>query len=487
MVDKKKRFTFKKRSKRKLKEDDITVIDLEKAKRAVVTTGIGNAMEWFDFGIYSYLAPTIGKVFFPDLTGTMQLVYSFATFAVAFLVRPIGGVFFGMLGDRIGRKKVLAITLIMMALATLSIGLIPSYASIGGTATVLLLVARLFQGFSTGGEYAGAMTFIAESTPDKRRGVMSSGLEVGTLVGYITAASLVTLLTYTLGPDNMVEWGWRIPFIGAAPVGFIGFYLRRRLGETPAFEAMKSQDQDVDEASVTDILLYHRKPLLIGMILVFFYNVVNYTILSYMPSHLTAVLGYGETGGLLLIVIVMVIMIPIVLTMGYFSDRIGAKRIIQGGLIGLILFSIPAFLLIRSGNTWLVFLGLMIVAIFSASFQGTMPSLLPSMFFTHVRNGALAITYNVSASVFGGTTPFVVSWLISVMGDRMVPAYYMVFASVIGIFVVSYFVKEISGKPLRGSPPAVSGEDEIQEVLDEHEDSLWWQEEKEEIEKKKED
>lgn len=285
MVDKKKRFTFKKRSKRKLKEDDITVIDLEKAKRAVVTTGIGNAMEWFDFGIYSYLAPTIGKVFFPDLTGTMQLVYSFATFAVAFLVRPIGGVFFGMLGDRIGRKKVLAITLIMMALATLSIGLIPSYASIGGTATVLLLVARLFQGFSTGGEYAGAMTFIAESTPDKRRGVMSSGLEVGTLVGYIAAASLVTLLTYTLGPDNMVEWGWRIPFIGAAPVGFIGFYLRRRLGETPAFEAMKSQDQDVDEASVTDILLYHRKPLLIGMILVFFYNVVNYTILSYMPSH----------------------------------------------------------------------------------------------------------------------------------------------------------------------------------------------------------
>ena len=221
----------------------------------MVTTGIGNAMEWFDFGIYSYLAPTIGKVFFPDLTGTMQLVYSFATFAVAFLVRPIGGVF-GMLGDRIGRKKVLAITLIMMALATLSIGLIPSYASIGGTATVLLLVARLFQGFSTGGEYAGAMTFIAESTPDKRRGVMSSGLEVGTLVGYITAASLVTLLTYTLGPDNMVEWGWRIPFIGAAPVGFIGFYLRRRLGETPAFEAMKSQDQDVDEASVTDILLY---------------------------------------------------------------------------------------------------------------------------------------------------------------------------------------------------------------------------------------
>src|SRR5690606_5797280 len=129
-----------------------------------------------------------------------------------------------MLGDRIGRKKVLAITLILMALATLSIGLIPSYASIGATATILLLIARLVQGFSTGGEYAGAMTFIAESTPDKKRGVMASGLEVGTLAGYIAGAGLVTLLTFMWGQKTMVEWGWRIPFIIAAPLGFIGYY-----------------------------------------------------------------------------------------------------------------------------------------------------------------------------------------------------------------------------------------------------------------------
>lgn len=483
-------FRFKKKIKPKLKKDDITVVNAESSRKAVVATAVGNAMEWFDFGIYSYLAATIGQVFFPEASGTMQLVYSFATFAVAFIVRPIGGIFFGMLGDRMGRKKILAMTLILMAIATLSIGLIPGYAAIGSTATVLLLVARLVQGFSTGGEYAGAMTFIAESTPDKKRGFMSSGLEVGTLVGYIAGAGLVTALTYILGQETMLEWGWRIPFFIAAPIGLIGFYLRNKLEETPAFEAMeseKSEDKEDDYASVKDILQFHWKPILIGMIIVFFYNVVNYTVLSYMPSHLTAVLGYGEAEGLLLIVIVMVIMIPIVLLMGYFSDRIGAKKIIQGGLIGLVLLSVPSFLLIGSGNTLLVFLGLMILAVFSSSFQGTMPSLLPSLFFTKVRNGALAITYNISASLFGGTTPLIVSWLISQTNNRLVPAYYVIFASIIGIIVVTWFIKETSGKSLRGSPPVVEEHHEIKKILEKPEEALWWHEEKKEIEERKEE
>ncbi|WP_240374008.1 MFS transporter [Bacillus piscicola] len=481
----KKRLSFKNKSKQSLSKEDVTVVNTKSARKAVVATAMGNAMEWFDFGIYAYLAATIGQVFFPHSSGTMQLVYSFATFAIAFLVRPIGGIVFGMLGDRIGRKRVLAITLIMMAAATLSIGLIPGYATLGTTATVLLLIARLVQGFSTGGEYAGAMTFIAESTPDKKRGFLASGLEVGTLVGYIAGASLVTFLTFILGPQTMLDWGWRVPFFVAAPLGFIGFYLRGRLEETPAFQAMEEEKSDVDaHASVKDILIYHKKPLLIGLIVVFFYNVVNYTILTYMPSHLTAVLNYGETEGLMLIVIVMVIMVPLVLTMGYFSDRVGAKRIIQGGLIGLVFLSIPSFLLIGSGNSWLVFVGLLILAVFSASFQGTMPALLPSLFFTDVRNGALAITYNVSASLFGGTAPMLISWLIGLTASRFIPAYYMMFASLIGIGVVTYFVQETSGKPLRGSSPAVANKKEIKEVLKEPEEALWWHEERKSIRKK---
>lgn len=469
----------KRRSKQRLDEKDITVVDPQVAKKAVVATALGNAMEWFDFGIYSYLAVTMGKVFFPEMSSGVQLIYAFATFAVAFLARPLGGFLFGMLGDRWGRKRVLAITLILMAVSTLSIGLIPSYASIGSTATFLLLLARLVQGFSTGGEYAGAMTFIAESTPDKKRGVMASGLEVGTLIGYVAGSGLVTLLTFVLGTETMLDWGWRIPFWIAAPLGLIGFYLRNRLEETPAFEAMEEAREENNHISIKEILTSYWKTLLIGMIVVFFYNVVNYMVLSYMPSHLSAVLGYGETKGLLLIVIVMVIMIPIVILMGYFGDRLGAKRIVQGGLIGVILLSLPAFWLIGSGSTGYVFLGLMMLAIFSSTFQGSMPSLLPSLFYTEVRYGALAITYNISASIFGGTTPLLVSWLINWTKSHLVPAYYLIFAGVVGIVVVTYFVKDTSGKSLRGSPPAVAGEHEIQEVLEEPEEALWWREEKE--------
>ncbi|WP_245799271.1 MFS transporter [Virgibacillus siamensis] len=471
-----------------LHKDDVTVVDTEVAKKSVVATAIGNAMEWFDFGIYSYLAVILGALFFPEFSGPLQLVFSFATFAVAFLVRPFGGLFFGMLGDRLGRKRILAITLIIMAFATLSIGLIPTYSSIGITAPILLLAARLVQGFSAGGEYSGAMTFIAESTADKKRGFLSSGLEVGTLVGYITGAGIVTLLTFVLGSETMHDWGWRIPFFIAAPIGIIGFYLRSNLEETPAFESKTEEAGNEDrKASLKNIFVYHRRSLLIGLGLVSFYNTVYYVILTYMPSHLNAVLGYGDTKGLLLILVVMVIMIPFVLTAGYFSDRIGNKRIIMFGLSGMIILSVPSFLLIGSGNNWLVFLGLLILGALLASFQGVMPSLLPSLFFTEVRYGSLAITYNVATSVFGGTAPLVVSWLISATMTRLVPAYYIIFASIVGILIVAFFVVETSGKSLRGQPPAVEEKDEIKDVLEDPEEALWWTDEKSEIAERKDD
>ncbi|MBP1934343.1 glycine betaine/L-proline transporter ProP [Ammoniphilus resinae] len=475
----KKRFGNRNKSETQLHKDDITIVDTNVARKAVIATALGNAMEWFDFGIYSYLAVTIGMVFFPALSGPTQLVYTFATFSVAFLVRPLGGLFFGMLGDRLGRKKILSITLVIMALSTLSIGLIPSYASIGITAPILLLVARMVQGFSTGGEYSGAMTFIAESTPDKKRGFMSSGLEVGTLVGFIAGSGLVTLLTFMLGPEKMLAWGWRIPFFIAAPIGLIGLYLRNHLEETPAFKAMEEQEKKnkSQQRTIKTILFYHWPQILKGLIIVFFYNVVDYMVLSYMPSHLNAVLGYGETKGLLLILIVMLIMIPIVLTIGYFSDRIGKKPLIIGGLVGLILLSIPSFKLIGSGSNLQVFFGLMILSVLLAAFLGTMPSLLPSLFFTEVRYGALAITYNISASLFGGTTPLIMAWMIKVTENRMVPAYYLMATCLIGVVAMS-FVKETSGRALRGSAPAVEEKHEIADILDEPKEALWWKEEK---------
>ena len=482
----------KKRKTKKLQKSDVTVVDTDVAKKAVVATAMGNAMEWFDFGIYSYLVVIISQVFYSGIDESYQLIFGFGTFAVAFLVRPIGGVVFGRLGDKLGRKKILALTLIMMAIATLSIGFIPSYESIGIWAPILLLLARLVQGFSTGGEYSGAMTFIAESAPDKRRGLMASGLEVGTLVGYIAGSGVVTLLTYMLGDQTMLDWGWRIPFFIAGPIGIIGLYLRNHLEESPAFAKMEEQKEEAEaeaasaSVSLKDMLIYHRKPLIIAIILVFFYNVIDYTVLTYMPSHLSDVLGYGNTKGLLLILIVMFIMIPIVLIMGHFGDRIGNKRIIIGSLIGVVVLSVPAFMLIETGSNLLVFFGLLIIAVLLSALQGTMPSQLPSLFFTEVRYSGLSITYNVSASLFGGTAPLLIAWLINVTASTFAPAFYLVFAAIIGIIVVWIYVENTSGKPLRGDAPAVAEEGEIIEAIEDSE-ALWWKEEKQEIEERMEE
>ena len=221
--------------------EDVTVTPPGIVRRAVAAAAIGNITEWYDFGIYASLETTIGKVFFAGLSSTTQTLVVAGTFAASFLVRPFGGLFFGPLGDRIGRTKVLSITMVLMALGTFAIGCIPSYGSIGIAAPVLLLVCRLVQGFSTGGEYGGAMTFIAEYSPDRRRGFMGSWLEFGTLTGYAAGAIIYEALNLSLSDEAMMSYGWRIPFFVALPLGVTGLYLRSRLEETPAFQQLTKE------------------------------------------------------------------------------------------------------------------------------------------------------------------------------------------------------------------------------------------------------
>ncbi|MHB1730840.1 MAG: MFS transporter [Leptospirillum sp.] len=463
----------------RLRRRDIAVINLAVARKAAFGAAVGNAMEWFDFGVYSYLAVTIGRIFFPEVDSDAQLVASFATFAVAFVARPVGAVFFGRLGDVVGRKIVLVATLAIMALSTFCIGLIPGYRTIGLPAALLLFLARLLQGFSTGGEYAGAMTYIVEYSPDKRRGMMASLLEVGTLSGFVLGAGMVTALTAWMGPEKMLQWGWRVPFFIAAPLGLFAAWFRTRLAETPVFESLE-KNAEGRESSVPfrDLFFVHWRPMLLGLGLVFFYNVIDYMVLSYMPSYLSAVMGYGETKGLLLILVVMLIMIPVVILVGAASDRWGRNPIIRGALVSLIFLSLPAFWMVREGNDAVVFSGLVLLGAHLAAFEGTMTSTLPSLFFTEVRYGALAITYNFSTSIFGGTTPLVLSLLVRTFHDKFVPAYYLIGAAFIGL-VVSLFVKETASRSLRGSTPVVEHSGEIGEVLACQEEAVWWHEEPE--------
>jgi MHS family proline/betaine transporter-like MFS transporter len=447
----------------------VTVTDPVMVRRAVKAAALGNAMEWFDFGVYSYLAVTLGKVFFPGGNPTAQLLSTFGAFAAAFLVRPIGGMVFGPLGDRIGRQKILAITMIMMAAGTFAIGLIPSFATIGIWAPVLLFTARLVQGFSTGGEYGGASTFIAEYAPDKKRGFLGSWLEFGTLAGYIGGAGLVTLMTALLSSQDLLSWGWRIPFLIAGPMGIIGLYLRLRLEETPAFAALEKESRDRQQEqkkiSIKEMVVgqWRAMILCIGLVLVF--NVTDYMLLSYMPTYLTEQLRYDATHGLLVVLCVMALMMCVQPFAGRASDRFGRRPVIAAGCAGFFLLSVPALLLIRQGSLLAVGLGMAALGLLLVCFTSSMPSALPALFPTKVRYGSLSIGFNLSVSLFGGTTPLVVTALIGATGDLMMPAYYMMAAAVIGGIAV-FFMTESARRPLPGSPPSVETEEEAQELRD---------------------
>ncbi|MEU9128381.1 glycine betaine/L-proline transporter ProP [Kitasatospora sp. NPDC048540] len=447
---------------------EVTVVDPKMLKRAVSAAALGNAMEWFDFGVYSYLAVTLGKVFFPTAGGATQLLATFGTFAAAFLIRPLGGLVFGPLGDRIGRQKVLATTMIMMAAGTFAIGLIPSYAAIGIWAPALLLLARMVQGFSTGGEYGGATTFIAEYAPDRRRGFLGSWLEFGTLVGYVAGAGLVTAMTTALDEPSLLSWGWRLPFLLAGPLGLIGLYLRMRLEETPAFRTLQQQAETAErqrpKSRLRDLLTRHRRALLLCMALVLVYNVTDYMLLSYLPTYLTAELGVGATRGLLVVIAAMVLMMAVNAPVGRLSDRIGRRPVLLAGCAGFLLLSVPALLVIRHGGPWGVLLGVGGLCLLLTCFTGTMPAALPALFPTHIRYGAMAVGFNVSVSLFGGTTPLAVTALIDATGNRMMPAYYMMAAAVIGLVAVR-MMPESAGRPLPGSPPAVASDREARELV----------------------
>ncbi|MEU6478681.1 glycine betaine/L-proline transporter ProP [Streptomyces sp. NPDC047017] len=459
-----------------LRRTDITVTDESAVRRAVKAASLGNAMEWFDFGIYSYLAVTIGHVFFPSGNGTVQLLSSFATFAVSFLVRPLGGMVFGPMGDKIGRKKVLALTMIMMAVGTFAIGLIPAYRTIGFWAPALLILFRLVQGFSTGGEYGGASTFIAEYAPDRRRGFFGSFLELGTLAGYVGAAGLVTLLTALLGSDGMESWGWRVPFLVAGPIGMVGLYLRLKLDETPAFRKLEDASEHraseaasaVESTAKGDIAKIFREywpTLILCVCLVGAYNITDYMLLSYMPTYLSDEMGYSETHGLLILIVTMVVLMLLINQVGRLSDRIGRKPVLMTGMVGFLVLSIPAFLLVQQGSLVAVSGGMLMLGLSLVCLLGTMSAALPALFPTQVRYGSLSIGYNLAASLFGGTTPLVITALISATGSDLMPAYYAMAAALVGVVAVAC-MKETARRPLAGSPPSVATPEEAARLVE---------------------
>lgn len=457
----------------KFNKKKINVVDIGMAKKSVFATGIGNAMEWFDFALYSYLAVIISKNFFsPVQNDELKLIFTFATFAIAFLLRPVGGIVFGKIGDKLGRKVVLTFTIIMMAISTLIIGLLPTYDQIGVWAPILLLLARILQGFSVGGEYAGAMVYIAESSPDNKRIRLGSGLEIGTLTGYIVASILVTVLFWTLSDAQMNSWGWRIPFFLSAPIGLIGLYLRTHLEETPIFENDIADQKD--QLSVIEIIKQYKKDILLCIVFVAFFNITNYVLLGYMPSYLDETVGISDRISTPITAVVLLIMVPFALTFGRLGDKIGNKKVISFGLILGILVSVVSFQFLNIGGLGFLFLGLLLLGIVLSVYEGTMPGSLPTLFHTDIRYRTLSWTFNISVSLFGGTTPLVASWLVHVTGNNLAPAFYLLGVSIIGLIVVLTLFEDTSKKSLKGSYPTVASKKEFVHAVENPKDSLWW-------------
>ena len=439
-------------------------------RRSIKGTAIGNFMEWYDFGIYGYIATTIAQVFYPgNSVSAVHLIATFSTLAAAFVVRPLGGFIFGPLGDRIGRKRVLVITILLMTIGTTTTGVLPGYSTIGIWAPILLVVARVFQGLSTGGEYVGAMTYVVEQAPDRKRGMMVGFLPLGNLTGFVLAGLLVTGLQAWLPARDMLAWGWRIPLLLSAPFGLSALYMRLRLEESPAYEnassgADASGDHGRDQFRRT--IVEQWKPLLICAALVWTSSAADYMLTGYLPTYLKIFVRVSHTAGLVMITATLTILMAVLVFVAKLSDRIGVKPIMWTGCGLLVAASIPAFLLIRFGGSYpAIFIGVLLIGLMELCFDSTSPRTMPVLFPTDVRYGALSIAYNISISTLGGSTPLIAHALISGTGNLMVPAYMLIVAGLVGA-VTLLFAPEVAGKRLPGSGPLVESEEEARSLAE---------------------
>ncbi|RII12270.1 Proline/betaine transporter [Streptomyces sp. YIM 130001] len=419
--------------------------DVVALRRSVAAGAVGVFVHWFDWAAYAYLAGTVATVFFPAENSTTGLLAVFGVFAVSFGIRPVGALVFGPLGDRIGRKRTLTLVIFLMSGSTLTIGLLPGYGSIGMAAPVLLVVLRLVQGFAAGGEFGSAASFLAESAPRRRRGFGVSWLEVGSLLGFLAGSFVFLLLSTGLSDDQLTSWGWRVPFLISAPLGIIGFIIRNKIEDTPEYRALEANDT-VARNPARELFRSHRRELLQAAGLMAAMHVPFYAVLTYLVTYQTDHLGHSDGSAALLSTAISLLGLVLVPLFGMLSDRVGRKPVFVGATAALLVLATPAFLLMRSGltGTWVAGLGLGAIL---AAILGTYAVWSAEVFPTRTRQSGLSISYNITAALFAGTVPYLMTVLISATGSTLVPGpYLMVFA--VGGLVAALSLKETVGSPL---------------------------------------
>jgi MHS family proline/betaine transporter-like MFS transporter len=421
--------------------------DAEAIRKAVTGASVGNAVEWFDFAIYGFLATYIAEKFFPPGDETAALLNTFAIFAAAFFMRPLGGFFFGPLGDRIGRQRVLALVILLMSASTLAIGLVPSYAAIGVLAPLLLLFLRCLQGFSAGGEYGSGACFLAEYAPDRHRGFVVSFLVWSVVVGFLLGSLTVTGLETVLSESAMNAYGWRIPFLLAGALGVVGLYIRLRLSDTPEFEKLR-EEGEVAASPLKEAISTSWRPILQIAGLVVVHNVGFYIVFTYLPTYFTQTLDFTKVDAFVSITVASMVAIILIPPLGALSDRIGRKPLLYTGGIAFAALAYPLFLLLNTGSLAAAVAAHTALAAIESVFVSASLAAGAEMFATRVRSSGYSIGYNVSVAVFGGTAPYVATWLVDRTGNQIAPALYVIAAAVISVATI-LTMRETARRPLQ--------------------------------------
>jgi MHS family proline/betaine transporter-like MFS transporter len=416
-------------------------------QRAITAGTIGNVLEWYDFGVYGYLVPTISALFFPAGDPTVSLLLTFAVFGVGFVMRPIGSIVFGIYGDRYGRRKALSAVIFVMAISTFAIGLLPTYAQVGIAAPLMLVVVRLFQGLSTGGEFGGSSAYIVEYAPQHRRGFFGSFQLVGVAGGFLLGSLTAALLNAALTQEDRLSWGWRLPFLFGIAVGLVGAFMRWRLEDTPKFMEIEQQGA-VATSPLAEALLRHPRETLLAFTSTLHNTVAYYIALIYMTSYMAKIGKLPQGTTLWIATGSLAVMITLLPGLGKLSDRVGRRPLMLFSCGAYIVLGYPFFLMASSGNLALTIFGQVLMMVCYAPYAATCASFLTEVIPTRVRYTSMSVGYNTAVAIFGGFAPFIATWLVSATGSPYAPAAYLIAAAII-TGVVVYRTPETAFAPLR--------------------------------------
>lgn len=418
-------------------------VNQARTRRKVIAAGIsGNVLEWYDFAVYGFYAPIIGKLFFPSDDPTVSLIASFGAFAAGFLMRPIGGFVFGHIGDKIGRKRALVLSVMLMAIPTGVIGILPDHATIGIAAAILMVLMRMLQGLSVGGEYTGSIVYLAEHSPNSRRGFFTSWTLFGAVGGILLGSGVSALISNVLTDAQISDWGWRVAFISGILVGVVGLIVRRHLPDMPEDTSAEKPKSPVIEAFKTE---WRAMSKVIG------FNIVNavgfYMMFVYVVTWLIKQVHEPRSDALDINTISMAALLVLIPLFGALSDRIGRKPLLMFGAAGIALLGYPLIWLMHHPDFTMILLGQLGFAVLIGAYFGASPATLTEMFPRRVRVSALSVGYNISLAIFGGTTPLIATWLIARSHSDLSIAWYLIGCAVVS-FLVLLTIRDGAGKPL---------------------------------------